>query len=361
MLPKSRWWAGAPRATRRLAAAFPVLLLTLLAVAQQPAEEKPSQRPKAKPQLESKSPQEPPRAQKGGYTIGVSVDLVVMHTTVYDKSGHFVSGLKKENFKIYEDGVEQSVTAFSQEDVPVSLGILVDLSGSMRNKVEDVTKAALAFIRASNPRDQVFLVGFNDQVELLQDYTNDIDEISDALDNTVVTGGTALYDAVYLGVQKAHDGVEPKKAIIVITDGEDRDSYYKLDEILAKVQESDVQIYSIGFLNPVPEKGLFGHWSKSVPEKARDALQQFSDDTGAKAFFPKDIGEINNIVAEIAHELRSQYSIGYISSNPARNGSWRRVRVALDPASLATSNHIRHRRGYFAPKPASAAASVPER
>jgi VWFA-related protein len=302
-----------------------------------------------KPELESRSPQQPSRK---GYTIGVNVDLIVVHTTVLDKNGHFVGGLKKENFKLFEDGVAQNVASFSQEDVPLSMGIIIDTSGSMRNKIDLVNKAALAFIRASNPEDQVFLVGFNDQVELLEDYTSDIDAITDALDNTIVTGGTALYDAIYLGVQKAQNGIKPKKAIVVITDGEDRDSYYKLDELVAKVQESDVQVYCVGFLNPVPEKGLFGHWSKSVPEKAHDALLRISDETGGKAFFPQKIVEIGNIVSEIAHELRNQYSIGYYSSNTARDGSYRKIRVSLDP-SLAASDHVRYRRGYFAGKAAS--------
>jgi len=305
----------------------------------------------APPELESRSPQQIPGKAKG-YTIGVNVDLVVIHTTVRDKSGRFASGLKKEDFKLYEDGIAQTITSFSQEDVPVSLGILLDLSGSMRTKIEQINKAALAFIRASNPEDQVFLVGFNEQVELLQDWTSEIDEITDALDNTIVTGGTALYDAIYLGVQKAHAGVKPKKAIIVISDGEDRDSYYKLDEMVAKVQESDVQIYSVGFLNAIPDKGLFGRWSKSVPEKAHDALQRISEETGAKAFFPQKVSDISAIVAEIAHELRNQYSIGYVSSNSARDGSWRRVKIALDPA-IAVNNHVRYRTGYFAPKPAT--------
>jgi Ca-activated chloride channel family protein len=329
-----------------------LLLFVLLSVFPALAQEKSTKEgPKNKPQLESKSPQAPAAPQKqGGFKIGVSVEMVLIHTSVYDKNGHFVGGLKKEDFKLFEDGIEQTILQFSQEDVPVSLGILVDLSGSMRNKVEDVTKAALAFIKASNPQDQVFLIGFNDQVELLQDYTNNIDDISDALENTVVTGGTALYDAIYLGVQKAHEGVDPKKAIIVISDGEDRDSYYKLGEMLAKVQESDVQIYSIGFLNQVPDKGLFGHWSKSVPERAQDALKQISEDTGARAFFPKSISEMGAIVAEIAHELRSQYSIGYTSSNTARDGNFRRVKISLESASLSSTNHVRYRRGYFAPK-----------
>jgi VWFA-related protein len=120
-----------------------------------------------------------------------------MYTSVFDKSGHFVAGLKKENFRLFEDGIQQSLASFTQEDVPISMGILLDLSGSMKPRIDQVTKAALAFIRASNPRDQVFLIGFSDEVELLQDYTSDIDEIADALDNIIATG-TALYDAVYL-------------------------------------------------------------------------------------------------------------------------------------------------------------------
>ena len=320
-------------------------------LAQEPEKPRSEERRKqAKPELESKSPQQPPTPKQKGFTIGVNVDLVVIHTSVYDKNGHFVGGLKKDNFKLFEDGIAQSIGMFSQEDVPISLGIILDTSGSMRTKIELVNKAALAFIRASNPEDQVFLVGFNDQAELLEDYTSDIDLITDALDNIIVTGGTALYDAIYLGVQKAQNGVKPKKAIVVITDGEDRDSYYKLDELVAKVQESDVQIYCVGFLNQIPDKGLFGRWSKSVPEKAHDALMRISEETGAKAFFPQKIAEIGNIVSEIAHELRNQYSIGYLSSNTARDGTYRRVKIALDPPSVSSANHIRCRRGYFAPK-----------
>jgi Ca-activated chloride channel family protein len=222
----------------------------------------------------------------------------------------------------------------------------------MRNKIDQVNKSALAYIRASNPQDQVFLIGFNDQVELLQDYTSDIDEVADSLDNIVVTGGTALYDAIYLGVQKAHTGIKPKKAIVVITDGEDRDSYYKLDEIVAKVQESDVQVFCVGFLNPVPDKGLFGRWSKSIPEKAHDALQRISEETGGKAFFPQKLVEINTIVTEIAQDLRNQYSIGYISSNTARDGTYRRVKIVLGGPGAA-NDHLRYRRGYTAPKGAT--------
>ena len=302
---------------------------------------------RSKPELEPGASRE--AAEPKGYKIGVNVDLVLMYTTVYDKIGRFVSGLKQENFKIYEDDVQQAILSFSQEDVPVSMGILLDLSGSMRGKIEQVNKAAEAFIRASNPQDQVFLIGFNEDVELLQDFTSDIDEIADALENTVVMGSTAIYDAVYLGVQKAHTGTRPKKAIVLITDGVDRESFYTLDEMVSKVQESDVQVFVVGLLDPIKKKGLFSTWSKTVPEKARDALIRIAEETGGKAFFPNQTSEIHGIVSEIASELRHQYSLGYFSTNSARDGSFRRVKIEIAGANAA-GNKLRYRRGYFAPK-----------
>jgi Ca-activated chloride channel family protein len=285
----------------------------------------------------------------GGFRLGVNVDLVLMYTSVFNKEGRFVTGLAQNNFRVFEDGVEQKIASFSQEDVPVSMGILMDLSGSMQGEKEQVHKAALAFIQASNPEDQVFLIGFNDEAELLQDFTGDIDEISDALDNAVVTGGTVLYDAIYLGVEKAHTGTKVKKAIVVITDGEDKDSYYKLDELIAKIQESDVQVFCVGFLEEIPKKNIFGSWSKSDSKRAYDALNQISEETGGKAFFPKQISEIHDIVSEIANELRIQYSIGYISTNTARDGSFRRVKIQLVD-SKTPDTVMRYRRGYTAPK-----------
>jgi Ca-activated chloride channel family protein len=157
----------------------------------------------SKPNLESKTPKESPEQQKG-FKIGVSVDLVLTYATVTDANGRFVSGLKQGDFKVFEDGAQQSINSFSQEDVPISMGILLDLSLSMRNKIDLVNKAALAFIRAGNPQDQVFLIGFNENTELLQDFTSDIDEITDALDNAAVAGSTAIYDAVYLGAKGAY-------------------------------------------------------------------------------------------------------------------------------------------------------------
>jgi Ca-activated chloride channel homolog len=308
----------------------------------------PDRKKSTKPTLETLNPQESADQPKG-FKIGVSVDLVLMYATVMDTKNQFVAGLKEENFKLFEDGVQQTISSFSQEDVPINMGILIDLSLSMRKKIDQVNKAALAFIRASNPQDQVFLIGFNETADLLQDFTSDIDEISDSLENAAVMGSTALYDAVYLGVQKAHTGNKPKKAIVVISDGEDRESFYALSDLLAKVQESDVQVFCIGFLNEIPKKSLFGGWSKSVPEKARDALQKISEETGGKAFFPAATTDLHSIVSEIATELRSQYAIGYYSSNSVRDGSFRRVKVEL-AGSKPAERQLRYRRGYFAPK-----------
>ena len=243
----------------------------------------------------------------------------------------------------------QEIAYFSQVDIPITIGIVVDLSASMQDKIEQVNKAARAFIQASNPNDQIFLIGFDDTVELLQGFTGDVDEITDALDNAIVSGGTALYDAVYLGVEEAHKGNRDKKALVVITDGEDQDSFYTLKNLVSFVQESDVQIFNIGFLDEIPDKRLFSKWFKTDTEKARDALIRFSEESGGKAYFPEDIVDIHGIVSEIASELRNQYSIGYFSSNEKRDGSWRRVVVKLNSKAIPNPI-IRHRSGYYAPK-----------
>ena len=283
------------------------------------------------------------------FRIGVKVDLVMLYASVVDKNNHFVSGLEQNRFRVIEDGVEQKVESFTREEVPVSMGIVLDLSGSMRGKIEQVNRAALAFLKAANPGDEFFLIGFNDDVELLQDYTNDVDEVGDALENIVVAGKTHLYDAVYLGVEKAQAGVKSKKALVVITDGNDDTSYYSLKELIAKIQEADVQVFCVGFLDDLPNKGIFRRWSNSEAKKYHDALLSISEETGGNAFFPQDASEIRGVVDEIARDLRGQYSIGYFSSNPARDGTFRTVKIELTDKKTGDMK-IRHRRGYFAPE-----------
>ncbi|HSW40377.1 MAG TPA: VWA domain-containing protein [Acidobacteriota bacterium] len=287
-------------------------------------------------------------AAQEAFKLGVHVDLVMMYASAFDGKGNFVTGLTQENFRVYEDGIEQTIKFFAREDIPVSTGILLDISASMRGKSDQVNLAALSFINASNPDDELFLIGFNDEVVLLQDFTGDRDDIQDALQNVVVTGGTALYDAVYLGVQKAATGDRSKKAILLISDGEDKDSFHSLNEVMARIDETDVQVFSIGILDKVPQQSLFGRWSKRISQKAVDSLKKISESTGGKAFFPEALPEIHDIVAEVSRELRSQYSIGYVSSNTARDGSFRHVKIELTGPGTSNVN-IRHRRGYFAP------------
>ena len=302
--------------------------------------------------------QEPPSAKNetAGYDsddlpefrIGVKVDLVMLYASVMDKKNHFVSGFEQSRFRVLEDGVQQKIESFTREDVPVSMGLVIDLSASMKEKIDTVNQAVRVFLQAGNPDDELFLIGFNDAVDLLKDYTGDIDEISDALEGKKPVAKTLLYDAIYLGVEKAQAGVKPKKAIVVITDGNDNTSYYSLKELLAKVKESDVQIYCIGLLDNLPRKGVFGRWSNSEEKKVYDVLVSISEETGGNAFFPQEISEIRKIVDEIARDLRGQYSIGYFSSNPARDGAFRTVKIELTDKKT-NGITIRHRRGYYAP------------
>jgi VWFA-related protein len=338
MLPKTDQSRGNRLSVILLLFLFSSLFLAVLLLHAKDAPQNSSTNP-ARNAPDSKSTKESTDQGKG-IRFGVSVDLVMMYTSAFDSAGRFVSGLKQEQFKVFEDGVEQKIYSFAQEDVPVTMGILLDLSGSMSKSTEKVNNAALAFIRASNPDDQVFLVGINDEAELLQDFTSDIDEIQDSLDNTVVAGQTILYDGIHLGVEKAHSGNRAKKAVVVITDGEDHTSFYKLDELVAKVQESDVQVFCVGFLRSTKDSDY---------KRAYHALLRISEESGGKAFFPQKIDEVHDIVKEIAADLRSQYSIGYFSANAARDGSFRRVKITFS-GNKSSDVHLRYKRGYFASK-----------
>jgi Ca-activated chloride channel homolog len=287
------------------------------------------------------------------FQFGVEVDLVILPTTVVDKDGNFISGLKQEDFTVFENKVQQPLTYFGQIDLPITIGLVMDTSGSMRTKLPLVNQAAMQFLKLSNPNDETFLISFNHEVNLVEDFTDDLDTIREALDNITVTGGTALYDAILLGTQKAQKGSRQKQALLIISDGEDRDSYYRLEEVLRIIQESNVQAYVVGFLTPEPEEGLFDVFSKNPQEKAKNALTRIAQETGAKAVFPKDISQLPAIMKSIAHELRNQYHLGYIPTNTALDGSWRAVQITLsNPANK--SYRVRTRSGYYAKKAAPA-------
>lgn len=301
------------------------------------------------PRLDNPDPDRQDSQVGKPFRFGVQVDLVVLPLSVVDKNGDFVSGLAQGQFQVYEDKVSQTISHFGQFDLPVSLGLIIDTSGSMRPKIAMVNQAAMLFLKLSNPKDETFLIGFNDEVSLVEDFTDDLDTIRDALDNLTVTGGTSLYDATLLATQKVQKGSRQKHALLIISDGEDRDSYYKLPEVLRVIQEASVQIYVVGILSPEPEDGLFDIFTKNPQEKAREALTKIAQETGGKAFFPKDVTELPSIAKNIATELRSQYHIGYLSTNPAKDGTWRSVQVVLTGAA-EKQYRLRTRTGYFAPK-----------
>ena len=279
------------------------------------------------------------------FRVGVDVKLVSLYASVYDKKNRFVSGLDKSRFRILENGIEQKIESFAQEDVPVSMGIVIDFSGSMRGIIGQVKQAASTFLQLCKPSDEFFLVGFNDIVYLMHDYTSNINEISTVLKNTTPRGNTSLYDAVYMSVKKAESGAKPKKALIVISDGADNRSYYTLKDMLNKIQETDVQVFCIGLFAGNAQSAYAQQGAVDVIS----ILERISKETGGKAFFPSNTSKLGGVVDEIARELRGQYSFGYFSSNTTSDGAFRTIKIEMTGKNNEGIK-IRHRNGYFADK-----------
>ena len=278
------------------------------------------------------------------------VDQVVLYSTVYDQNSNLVSGLKQEDFTVYEDKMEQEITYFGQDDVPSTVGVVIDSSGSMRDKFDLVTDATHLFLSMNNPENELFCISFKSQVRLEEDFTHDVYDIYDALDNMILSGGTALYDAIYLAVEKASGGSELKRSVVVFTDGEDKDSYYSHEELLEKVEESDVRLYIVSFLDKelATSGGFFGIF-KSARGKIQQAIRAIPETTGGESFFPEKIEELSEIFRSIAYELRHQYRLAYISTNPAKDGSWRRTDIVIKDAEKRGLK-IRAKKGYYAKK-----------
>lgn len=298
---------------------------------------------KTEPRLVEQTPT-PQRPAK----FRAEVDQVVLHAAVYDQEIQLVPGLEKQDFLVLEDKVKQELTYFGQEDVPTTIGLVLDISGSMRSKMSMVNEAVKLFLEASHPENELFLIEFDDEIVLEETFTRDVEDIRDAVDNIVPRGGTALYDAIFLAADKAHDGIEPKKVMVVFTDGQDKDSYYKHEELLEKIQESDVQIHIVAFLDwdlstARPFFGIF----KSQKEKIKRKIAAIAEFTGGEAFFPEDVVQLKGVFESIARELRNQYRLAYVSSNHARDGSWRDIDVSVDGAK-EKGWKVRAKRGYYA-------------
>src|SRR6266704_782933 len=294
-------------------------------------------------------PGQGPNAGKQGSSIKVDVNLVVLHTTVIDDRQRFADGLKSENFRIFEDKTEQKLSVFKREDVPVSMGLVIDNSGSMRDKRPRVNEAAITLVQASNPQDEAFVVNFNDDfyLDLDKDFTSSIPELKEALERIDSRGSTALRDAILGSLDHLKKASKDKKVLLVVTDGEDNASRNSLEKMIREVQKTDTVIYTIG---------LLGQENKKEAKRARKALEQISAASGGLAFFPENVDDVHNICEQVAHDIRNQYILAYYPTNIRRDGRFRTIQVEVIPPRGHGKLVARTRNGYYAPTGSSSAA-----
>jgi Ca-activated chloride channel homolog len=296
-------------------------------------------------QVPAQQGQAPESQHDDVFVFKKEVDEVTLHATVVDPTNHIVTNLAKGDFTVLEDGKPQKITSFRSEDIPVALGIVIDNSGSMRDKRPAVNAAALNLVRSSNPQDQVFIVNFNEEYFLDQDYTGSIPKLKDALERIESRGGTALYDAVVASSDHLKkSGALEKKVLLVVTDGEDNASTESLEQALRRLEEQNgPTVYTIGLL------------SEEHSKKSRRALREMAEDTGGVAFFPKDLSEVEAITQQIAHDIRNQYTIQYKPSTPQSAGGYRTVKVEAT-AKGYKKLQVRTRSGYYAGQQRAAAS-----
>ena len=275
----------------------------------------------------------------GDAIFSTETRLVPLNVTVTDKAGHLVTNLPQSAFTIFENGAAQQIKLFKREDVPVSLGLIIDNSGSMRDKRQGVESAALALVRDSNPQDEAFIVNFNDEAYLDADFTSDIKEMERGLTKIDSRGGTAMRDAIRMSIDHLKEKAKrDKKVILVVTDGNDNASVVSLEALVRQAQQDDVLVYAIGLLSEE---------EKREARKARRALDLLVESTGGQVFYPKDVSEVERIAHQVAHDIRNQYTIAYTPSNPALDGSYRQIKIAVKASGNPSA---RTRSGYYATK-----------
>ena len=331
----------------RLAFLTLVITLSLLLTSfQTPAFARIDQHPPDKPKLQKpQQPRDETPVGKDDDTLHLGTDLVLLDVTVVDPANKPAMDLKEGDFAVTEDKVPQKIEFFSREQVPVSLVFAIDTSGSMRPKLDTVVKASTNLVKESRPHDEMAIIEFKDQPELLEEFTGDVNDVIDTLNGLVASRQTAMLDALYLAADYASkEGKNRRKAVLVVTDGLDNDSYYKFNEVVSHLREIEVQVYLIGFINDLDkDSGLF---KKSPKEKAESLLTKLAEETGGKAFYPRELSEVHAIAEQISTDLRTQYSIGYYPTNSKKDGSFRAVKVQVN--SGARRLIARTRNGYVA-------------
>src|SRR5262245_16021281 len=298
-----------------------------------PAPEKQSPLQPLRPQTSNQAGQDPPFIER--------TDLVSLPVTVTDSYNRLVTGLDRQHFEIYEDKVKQEISFFSDDDSPVNLGIVFDVSGSMKGKLDRARDALKAFIQTSHSDDDFFLVGFNQRANLLAEFT-DGDALANKLTLVDPKGQTALYDAAYLGIEKVKQGRHTRNAILLISDGQDNSSRYTYGELRKLLKEAGVQIYCIGIVE------LGGGAGGTLDMQGQAILEEIAQTTGGKAFFPKSGAELEDATTRIALELRHQYSIGYNPTNVKRDGQWHKIKVSVKGPKGLSNLKVQHKEGYYA-------------
>ncbi|HKV06139.1 MAG TPA: VWA domain-containing protein [Candidatus Acidoferrales bacterium] len=295
---------------------------------------------------------QPPAPQApADHRLRANVDLVVLHVTVSDDRGQFVSDLKQGNFRAFEDKIEQKISFFSREDIPVTMGLVIDNSGSMREKREQVNAAAMTFVRTSNPQDEAFVVNFNDEYYLDTDgeFTNDQKNLNDALSRIDTRGSTALYDAVIGSLDHIKKGHKDKRVLLVVTDGDDDASQKSFEDAIKAAEQSNATIYTIGVFS----QDDLQHDKKMV-RHSKKVLTELAAATGGVAYFPDNLEQVTPICEQVARDIRNQYTVGYYPANTAKDGTFRTVQVQVIPPKGRGKFSVRTRTGYYAPKASSA-------
>jgi Ca-activated chloride channel homolog len=312
--------------------------LPAAATAQPPQDQPAKHQPPDQPPQDQDQDKDKDLNDQGIFVFKKDVDEVLLHATVQDDKNHLVTNLDRGAFTVFEDGKQQSIVSFHHEDIPVAMGIVIDNSGSMREKRNKVNQAALNLVRSSNPRDEVFVVNFNDEYYLDQDFTNDLLKLKEALEKIDARGGTALFDAVVASAEHLKRFARlDKKVLFVVTDGEDNASNENLEQAVKHLQEENgPSVYAIGVLG-----------DEEHPKRARRALEVIAQKTGGMAFFPKTLDEVDEISRTVARDIRNQYTIGYKPTNPRGAGGFRGVRVEAK-AKGHSKMTVRTKSGYYA-------------
>lgn len=296
----------------------------------------PTPKPTVKP-LSDLAPPPPLPVEDKNDIIEIKTELVNLDVRAIDRNNRSIGSLQKNDFKVFEDNVPQEIDSFSKGEVPTNYSLVIDNSGSLRFQLEKVIEAGKIIVGTNRPDDQTSVVRFvsSEKIEIVQDFTPNKTDLNDALDNLYIDGGqTAIIDAIYLTAErvdkyeKSRDPNDHKRrALIVVSDGEDRDSFYNEQQLFQMLRESDVQIYAVGFINELDKEG--GLISKSPQKKAKSFLERLATETGGKAYFPNSVNELNTIASDIASELRTQYSISYYPTNDKKDGTFRNIKVAI--------------------------------